>query len=60
MILSDDIEKFPNGFLASQAREPVLHYEHKELGYNYVTMCYRIGIGQLSKIEKITKKEENL
>ena len=25
----------PARFLASQAREPVAHYEHDELGYNY-------------------------
>ena len=40
-------------FLATQAREPVLHYEHKELGYNYrmSNLLAAIGRGQLEVIE---------
>jgi len=35
--------------LASQAREPVPHYEHREIGYNYrlSNVCAGIGRGQL-------------
>src|SRR5690606_2219209 len=35
--------------LASQSREPVVHYEHTEIGYNYrmSNILAAIGIGQL-------------
>ncbi len=37
-------------FLSTQAREPVLHYEHRTYGYNYrlSNVCAAIGVGQLS------------
>jgi pyridoxal phosphate-dependent aminotransferase EpsN len=36
-------------FLATQAREPALHYEHETYGYNYrlSNVCAAIGVGQL-------------
>jgi pyridoxal phosphate-dependent aminotransferase EpsN len=54
-MLSDDplyIEKAR--FLATQAREPVKHYEHREVGYNYrmSNVCAGIGRGQLEVIEE--------
>lgn len=33
-------------FLATQAREPVRHYEHKEIGYNYRMSNITAGIGR--------------
>ena len=40
-------------FLATQAREPEIHYEHKELGYNYrmSNLLAALGRGQLEVIE---------
>ena len=40
-------------FLATQAREPELHYEHKELGYNYrmSNLLAAVGRGQLEVID---------
>ena len=40
-------------FLATQAREPDLHYEHKELGYNYRlgNLLAAVGRGQLEVID---------
>ena len=40
-------------YLATQAREPVLHYEHREVGHNYrlSNLLAAIGIGQLANIE---------
>lgn len=40
-------------FLATQAREPVAHYQHKEIGYNYrlSNVLAGIGRGQLRVIE---------
>ena len=45
-------------FLSTQAREPYIYYEHKELGYNYrmSNLLAAIGIGQLSKIDLFVKK----
>lgn len=46
-------------FLATQAREPARHYEHKEIGYNYrmSNICAGIGRGQMRILdERIAKK----
>lgn len=48
-------------FLATQAREPVRHYEHKEIGYNYrmSNITAGIGRGQLVHLdEHIQRKKE--
>jgi pyridoxal phosphate-dependent aminotransferase EpsN len=41
-------------FWSTQAREPEIHYEHKEIGYNYrmSNICAGIGRGQLKIIDK--------
>ncbi len=40
-------------FLATQSREPELHYEHKEVGYNYrmSNLLADVGRGQLQQID---------
>lgn len=40
-------------FWSTQAREPVRHYEHKEIGYNYrmSNICAGIGRGQLEVLD---------
>lgn len=46
---------------ATQSKEPVRHYEHKEIGYNYrmSNICAGIGRGQLKVLDKrIEKKTE--
>jgi dTDP-4-amino-4,6-dideoxygalactose transaminase len=36
MLVSDDVELVARArYLATQAREPVVHYEHREIGFNY-------------------------
>ena len=48
-------------FWATQSKEPVRHYEHKEIGYNYrmSNICAEIGRGQLKVLDKrIEKKTE--
>jgi dTDP-4-amino-4,6-dideoxygalactose transaminase len=48
-------------FLATQAREPVAHYEHKEIGYNYrlSNVCAAIGLGQMTVIdERVSRRRE--
>lgn len=62
MLVSNDeaaIEKCR--FWATQSREKVRHYEHKEIGYNYrlSNVLAGIGVGQLEQIdEKIRKRKE--
>jgi dTDP-4-amino-4,6-dideoxygalactose transaminase len=47
-------------FWSTQSREPVLHYEHKELGYNYrlSNICAGIGRGQLKVLGKRVQKKK--
>lgn len=49
-------------FLATQAREPVSHYDHHEVGYNYrmSNVCAGIGRGQLEVIdERVAQRRAN-
>ena len=55
MLLSDDAGIVDRArYLATQARQPFLHYEHTEIGYNYrmSNISAAIGIGQLEQIEQ--------
>ena len=54
MLVSDNEEYIRKArFLATQAREPAIHYEHKELGYNYrlSNLLAAIGMGQLQVLD---------
>lgn len=47
MLVSDDEELVKKArFLSTQAREPVLHYEHSEIGYNYRMSNILAGVGR--------------
>ena len=53
MLLTSDPEKAGYvRYLATQAREPAVHYEHSELGYNYrmSSVCAALGRAQLSRL----------
>jgi len=55
MLVSHDLESLRKArFWATQAREPVRHYEHSELGYNYrlSNVLAGIGRGQLEVLEE--------
>jgi pyridoxal phosphate-dependent aminotransferase EpsN len=55
MLVSDDERLVRHALkLATQAREPVPHYEHQELGYNYrlSNVLAGIGRGQLRVLEE--------
>jgi pyridoxal phosphate-dependent aminotransferase EpsN len=62
MVVSDDEEAIKKmRFWSMQAREDEIHYEHKEIGYNYrmSNICAGIGRGQLKTLDqriKIRKK----
>jgi len=49
-------------FLATQARDNAIHYEHSEIGYNYrmSNVCAGIGRGQLEVIyERVAQRRKN-
>ena len=55
MVVSNDKEAIKKmRFLSTQAREPFLHYQHVEVGYNYrmSNVCAGIGRGQLLTLDE--------
>ena len=55
MLVSDDKDLVDKTrFLSTQAREPEIHYEHKELGYNYrmSNLLAAVGRGQLQVLDE--------
>jgi dTDP-4-amino-4,6-dideoxygalactose transaminase len=62
MLVSDDKALVDHARkLSSQSREPVAHYEHTEIGYNYrmSNILAAIGCGQLNVIEeRVHRKRE--
>ncbi|GGD65600.1 DegT/DnrJ/EryC1/StrS family aminotransferase [Paenibacillus nasutitermitis] len=54
MLVSDNVEALSKvRYWSTQARDPALHYEHSEVGYNYrlSNVLAGIGRGQLEKLE---------
>lgn len=49
-------------FWATQSKEPFLHYEHKEIGYNYrlSNVCAGIGRGQLEILDDKLRRREQI
>ncbi|QLG38210.1 aminotransferase class I/II-fold pyridoxal phosphate-dependent enzyme [Paenibacillus sp. E222] len=62
MLVSDDIQSLSKArFLASQARDKALHYQHSQIGYNYRLSNVLAGIGraQLEVLnERIVQKRK--
>ena len=62
MVVSDDVEAINKiRHWSTQAREPYLHYQHTEIGYNYrmSNICAGIGRGQLITLdERIGRRKE--
>jgi len=60
MLVSNNKEGIDKArYWATQAREQVLHYEHKDIGYNYrlSNVCAGIGRGQLKVLaDRVDKK----
>lgn len=48
--------------LSTQSREPVLHYEHKEVGYNHrmSNILAAIGLAQLDRLPDILEKKRKI
>ena len=61
MLVSNKEEKIDKArFWSTQSKEPVLHYEHKELGFNYrmSNVVAGIGRGQLKVLEERVAKKK--
>jgi dTDP-4-amino-4,6-dideoxygalactose transaminase len=62
-LLTDD-EQFAKRvrYLSSQARQPVAHYEHTEIGYNYrlSNILAALGIAQLERIDGMIARRRRL
>ena len=61
-LVSDHVELVEQArFLATQARDPALHYQHSQIGYNYrlSNVCAAIGCGQLEVLDdRVAKRRE--
>ena len=56
MLLTDDQALAGHvRFLSTQAREPEVHYEHKEVGYNYrmSNVLAALGLAQLARLDEM-------
>jgi len=63
MLIADDLEALDKArFWATQARDPALHYEHSELGFNYrlSNVLAGIGRGQLKVLENRVKARRKI
>lgn len=63
MVLTNDAEFARRvRHLASQAREPVVHYEHREIGYNYrlSNVLAALGLAQVDRLPHMIASRRNL
>ena len=63
MLVSNNIEGIDKArYWATQAREKVQHYEHKDIGYNYrlSNICAGIGRGQLKVLEDRVQQKRKI
>jgi dTDP-4-amino-4,6-dideoxygalactose transaminase len=63
MLITADLEARNRAlFLATQAREPALHYQHREIGYNYrmSNVVAGIGRGQLKHLDEHRARKERI
>ena len=62
-LVCDDMETKKKAiFLATQAKEPYLHYEHNTIGYNYrmSNICAGIGRGQMTVLKSHVDHHKHL
>ena len=62
-LVCDDMETKKRAiFLATQAKEPYLHYEHEAIGYNYrmSNICAGIGRGQMTVLQRHVDHHKHL
>lgn len=62
LIAKSDFQKSKAIFYATQSKDPAIHYQHSEIGYNYrmSNICAGIGLGQIKVLEdNILKRNQN-
>ena len=62
MLLTDDAELAQRvRYLATQARQPVAHYEHTDIGYNYrlSNLLAALGRAQLSRLDEMIARRRH-
>jgi dTDP-4-amino-4,6-dideoxygalactose transaminase len=63
MLVSDDRDFVQHcRYLATQARQPVAHYEHTEVGYNYrlSNLLAALGRAQLHRLDEMVSRRRHL
>ncbi|MCU1546595.1 MAG: pyridoxal-5-phosphate-dependent protein [Homoserinimonas sp.] len=63
MLLTDDAALADHvRYLATQARQPVLHYEHTEVGYNYrmSNLLAALGRAQLTRLDEMISRRREM
>lgn len=63
MLLTDDAEIAQRvRYLATQARQPVVHYEHTDIGYNYrmSNLLAALGRAQLSRLDEMIGRRRRM
>lgn len=63
MLLTDDDEIATRvRYLATQARQPVVHYEHVDIGYNYrmSNLLAALGRAQLSRLDEMIARRREM
>lgn len=63
VLASEDVDLIDHArYLATQAREPVVHFEHREVGYNFrlSNLCAAVGLGQLEVLEERVRAKRQI
>lgn len=63
MLLTDDGELADRSrYLATQARQPVVHYEHTDIGYNYrlSNLLAALGRAQLERLDSMIERRRQI
>ncbi|WP_223626613.1 DegT/DnrJ/EryC1/StrS aminotransferase family protein [Microbacterium sp. EST19A] len=63
MLLTDDAEFAQHvRYLATQARQPVVHYEHTDIGYNYrmSNLLAALGRAQLTRLDEMIARRREM
>jgi dTDP-4-amino-4,6-dideoxygalactose transaminase len=63
MLLTDDVELAERTrYLATQARQPVSHYEHVDIGYNYrmSNLLAALGRAQLTRLDEMIARRRGM
>ncbi len=58
-LLTDDADLAERvRYLATQARQPVVHYEHTDIGYNYrlSNLLAALGRAQLARLDEMVER----